>query len=88
MLLLLIIAILNTFALVEYGYSCSSKTEAERINFGMKLQHALLEFTDSFLPHMKEEEEKTGDASRIGANTFRHHFPVINQKLHEFDLAK
>ncbi|XP_055947771.1 F-box/LRR-repeat protein 5-like isoform X1 [Argiope bruennichi] len=47
----------DMLALVEYGYSCSSKTEAERINFGLRLQHALQEFTGSFLPHMKEEEE-------------------------------
>ncbi|GBN18849.1 F-box/LRR-repeat protein 5 [Araneus ventricosus] len=44
-------------ALVEDGYSCTSKTEAERINFGLKLRQALQEFTGSFLPHMKEEEE-------------------------------
>ncbi|GIX84853.1 hypothetical protein CDAR_490711 [Caerostris darwini] len=47
----------DMLALVQDGYSCTSKTEAERINFGLKLQHALQEFTGSFLPHMKEEEE-------------------------------
>ncbi|GFU12516.1 hypothetical protein NPIL_661251 [Nephila pilipes] len=47
----------DMLALVEDGYSCTSKTETERINFGLKLRHALQEFTGSFLPHMKEEEE-------------------------------
>ncbi|GBN40310.1 F-box/LRR-repeat protein 5 [Araneus ventricosus] len=47
----------DMLALVEDGYSCTSKTEAERINFGLKLRQALQEFTGSFLPHMKEEEE-------------------------------
>ncbi|KFM78401.1 F-box/LRR-repeat protein 5, partial [Stegodyphus mimosarum] len=47
----------DMLALVEDGYSCTSKPEADRINFGIKLQNALQEFTGSFLPHMKEEEE-------------------------------
>lgn len=47
----------DILALVEDGYSCTSKTEAERINFGIKLRNALQEFTGVFLPHMKEEEE-------------------------------
>lgn len=47
----------DMLALVEDGYSCTSKTETERMNFGLKLRHALQEFTGSFLPHMKEEEE-------------------------------
>lgn len=47
----------DMLALVEDGYSCTSKTEADRINFGIKLQNALKDFTGSFLPHMKEEEE-------------------------------
>uniref|UniRef100_A0A2L2XX96 Putative f-box and leucine-rich repeat protein 5 n=1 Tax=Parasteatoda tepidariorum TaxID=114398 RepID=A0A2L2XX96_PARTP len=47
----------DMLALVKDGYSCTSKPEAERINFGIKLQDALQDFTCSFLPHMKEEEE-------------------------------
>ncbi|XP_054713378.1 F-box/LRR-repeat protein 5-like [Uloborus diversus] len=47
----------DMLALVKDGYSCTSKPEAERINFGVKLENALREFTGSFLPHMKEEEE-------------------------------
>ncbi|XP_023230434.1 F-box/LRR-repeat protein 5-like [Centruroides sculpturatus] len=43
--------------LVQDGYSCSVKTVAECINYGIKLQHAVEEFTDLFLPHMREEEE-------------------------------
>ena len=40
---------------IEGGYR--KKTEQDKLNFGMQLKQALEEFTDSFLPHMKEEEE-------------------------------
>ena len=40
---------------IEKGYR--KKTEQDRLNFGVQLKQALEEFTDSFLPHMKEEEE-------------------------------
>lgn len=47
----------DMLALVHDGYSCTNKSESERLNYGLRLRHALLEFTDKFLPHMKEEEE-------------------------------
>lgn len=47
----------DMLALVRDGYSCTNKTATERVNYGLKLQHALIEFTEKFLPHMKEEEE-------------------------------
>lgn len=43
--------------LVQDGYSFVVKTVAECVNYGIKLQNAVEEFTDLFLPHMKEEEE-------------------------------
>ncbi|KAH9363799.1 hypothetical protein HPB48_005060 [Haemaphysalis longicornis] len=47
----------DMLALVRDGYSCTNKSETERLNYGLRLQHALVEFTEKFLPHMKEEEE-------------------------------
>lgn len=47
----------DMLALVRDGYSCTNKSATERVNYGLKLQHALIEFTEKFLPHMKEEEE-------------------------------
>ncbi|XP_033746571.1 F-box/LRR-repeat protein 5-like [Pecten maximus] len=43
--------------LFQDGYKCTEKTDADRINYGIKLRTALEEFTNSFLPHMEEEEE-------------------------------
>ncbi|XP_021343919.1 F-box/LRR-repeat protein 5-like [Mizuhopecten yessoensis] len=43
--------------LFQDGYKCTEKTDADRINYGIKLRTALEEFTSSFLPHMEEEEE-------------------------------
>ena len=40
---------------IEAGYH--KKTVQDRVNFGLQLKQALEEFTESFLPHMKEEEE-------------------------------
>ena len=40
---------------IKDGYR--KKTEQDRVNFGIQLKQALDEFTDSFLPHMQEEEE-------------------------------
>uniref|UniRef100_A0A1E1X610 Putative leucine rich repeat some n=1 Tax=Amblyomma aureolatum TaxID=187763 RepID=A0A1E1X610_9ACAR len=47
----------DMLALVRDGYSCTNKSATERLNYGLRLQHALIEFTEKFLPHMKEEEE-------------------------------
>ena len=43
-------------SLLEDGYKCTKKSDADRINFGLKLRHALEEFTQTFIPHMEEEE--------------------------------
>ena len=47
------------FDLVDIGYMHVNKTRStsERINFGMKLRKALSQFTNRFVPHMKEEED-------------------------------
>uniref|UniRef100_A0A2R5LA06 Putativereceptor for ubiquitination targets n=1 Tax=Ornithodoros turicata TaxID=34597 RepID=A0A2R5LA06_9ACAR len=45
----------DILALVRDGYACTD--QSERVHYGQKLQHALDEFTEVFLPHMKEEEE-------------------------------
>lgn len=47
------------FNLLESGYLFinKSKSNSERINFGMQLRKALKQFTNRFVPHMKEEEE-------------------------------
>ncbi|XP_069101137.1 F-box/LRR-repeat protein 5-like [Argopecten irradians] len=43
--------------LFQDGYKCTEKTDADRINYGIKLRKALEDFTNNFLPHMEEEEE-------------------------------
>lgn len=45
--------------LVELGYLYINKTKStsERISFGVKLRKALNQFTQRFVPHMREEEE-------------------------------
>ncbi|CAC5415804.1 FBXL5 [Mytilus coruscus] len=43
--------------LVQDGYKCTQKTEVDRKNFGTKLRKALEDFTETFIPHMEEEEE-------------------------------
>ncbi len=47
------------FNLVDIGYTHINKTKtpSEKISFGVKLRKALNQFTERFLPHMKEEEE-------------------------------
>lgn len=45
----------DILALVRDGYACTD--QSERVHYGQKLQHALDEFTEVFLPHMREEEE-------------------------------
>ncbi|KZS10931.1 Uncharacterized protein APZ42_024579 [Daphnia magna] len=49
-----LVEILN---LLRDGYTCTSKSISERINFGSQLQKAVSEFTKQFIPHMEEEEE-------------------------------
>ncbi|XP_076310784.1 F-box/LRR-repeat protein 5-like isoform X2 [Tachypleus tridentatus] len=44
-------------AFVKNGFSWTKKSESERQNFGLQLQHALEDFNEIFLPHMQEEEE-------------------------------
>lgn len=44
-------------SLFRDGYRCTGKTVADRVNYGLKLRQALEQFTDQFIPHMKEEEE-------------------------------
>jgi len=39
------------------GYTCTTKSISERINFGSQLQKAVSKFTENFIPHMEEEEE-------------------------------
>ncbi|XP_071084243.1 F-box/LRR-repeat protein 5-like isoform X1 [Haliotis cracherodii] len=43
--------------LVYAGYTWTSKTASERLNYGLQLRKALEDFTQQFLPHMEEEEE-------------------------------
>lgn len=45
--------------LVERGYMFINKaiSTSERITFGVRLRRALKQFTNKFIPHMKEEEE-------------------------------
>lgn len=47
------------FSLVEMGYTFinKNKPKSERISFGIRLRKALNQFTNRFVPHMKEEEE-------------------------------
>ena len=41
--------------MLKDGYR--KKTVQDRLNYGIQLKNALEEFTEDFLPHMKEEEE-------------------------------
>jgi hypothetical protein len=41
--------------LIKDGYN--KKTEQDRWNYGLRLKQELEEFTQTFLPHMQEEEE-------------------------------
>ncbi|GAB1609714.1 F-box/LRR-repeat protein 5-like isoform X2 [Argonauta hians] len=43
--------------LLEDGLSKCSKTDQDRLNYGLKLRMALDDFTKDFIPHMQEEEE-------------------------------
>ncbi|XP_052780800.1 F-box/LRR-repeat protein 5-like [Mya arenaria] len=47
----------DMLSLLQDGYKCTKKTEADRRNFGLQLRQSLEEFTETFLPHMAEEEE-------------------------------
>ncbi|KAL3852519.1 hypothetical protein ACJMK2_016147 [Sinanodonta woodiana] len=47
----------DILSLLEDGYQCTKKSDAERINYGIKLRKALEDFTQDFIPHMEEEEE-------------------------------
>ncbi|KAK7102063.1 F-box/LRR-repeat protein 5-like [Littorina saxatilis] len=44
-------------SLVLEGYRWTQRSKSERIKYGMRLRHALEDFTKDFIPHMKEEEE-------------------------------
>ena len=44
--------------LVKDGYN--KKTDTDRSNYGLQLKKALEDFTNTFLPHMQEEEEVCG----------------------------
>lgn len=46
--------------LLHDGFKCTKKTDADRINYGIKLRKALEDFTEQFIPHMEEEEEVEG----------------------------
>ncbi|CAG0882140.1 unnamed protein product [Cyprideis torosa] len=43
--------------LLEEGFYCLKKPVAERLRYGETLRSALKHFTETFIPHMEEEEE-------------------------------
>lgn len=47
----------DMLSLLQDGYKCTKKTDADRVNYGIQLRQALEQFTETFLPHMEEEEE-------------------------------
>jgi len=47
----------DMLSLLQAGYKCRRKSEADRRNYGLQLRQKLAEFTETFLPHMAEEEE-------------------------------
>ena len=60
--------------MLKDGYR--KKTVQDRVNYGIQLKNALEEFTEDFLPHMKEEEEVTASKlfySSIFCADGRHH---------------
>ena len=48
---------LQILEMLRSGYTCTDKPLSERISFGSQLQKVVSEFTEQFIPHMKEEEE-------------------------------
>ncbi|XP_045165355.2 F-box/LRR-repeat protein 5-like [Mercenaria mercenaria] len=42
---------------LQDGYKCTKKSDADRNNYGLQLRQELEDFTETFLPHMEEEEE-------------------------------
>ena len=56
--------LIDMLNLLEDGYKCTKKSDIDRMNFGLKLRQALEQFTQTFLPHMAEEEEVSGWRSR------------------------
>ena len=49
--------LIDMLRMLKDGYR--KKTVQDRVNYGIQLKNALEEFTEDFLPHMKEEEEVT-----------------------------
>ncbi|KAL8575501.1 hypothetical protein ACOMHN_013052 [Nucella lapillus] len=43
--------------MVVDGYRWAQREEKDRVRYGLRLRHALEDFTQVFIPHMKEEEE-------------------------------
>ena len=64
--------LIDMLTLFEDGYKCTKKSDADRSNYGLKLRHALEEFTQTFLPHMAEEEQvcKSLACSPLSASNF------------------
>lgn len=42
---------------LQDGYKRTKKSDVDHINYGIQLRQALEDFTETFLPHMAEEEE-------------------------------
>ena len=42
---------------LQDGYKCTKKSDLDRNNYGLQLRQELEDFTETFLPHMEEEEE-------------------------------
>jgi len=47
----------DMLSLLQDGYKCTKKPDADRVNYGLQLRQALEQFTETFIPHMEEEEE-------------------------------
>ncbi len=56
--------------LVKDGYN--KKTDTDRSNYGLQLKKALEDFTNTFLPHMQEEEEVCGQPAVVLKNMYNY----------------
>ena len=52
--------LIDMLMLVQQGFDKMGLSEQDRHNYALQLKKSLEEFTDDFLPHMKQEEEVLG----------------------------
>lgn len=82
---------------LQDGYKCTKKSELDRHNYGLQLRQALEDFTETFLPHMEEEEEvfqpllmqhfTFEELKQIKATVIQQHFKAESEEVPEKYIA-